>query len=99
MRKNVLTKRKAFAIVYLQYKTGDRKCADNTILQHTRDHYKGRTREVNSVTEWERNPVLWAVLEVDGVVKVKPVQGDCITLHGPEEAELFCKCVMNHFQK
>lgn len=41
----------------------------------------------------------WAMLETDGVVQIRPMQGDCITLHGSEEAKMFCECLMNLFQK
>ena len=41
--------------------------------------------------------MLWASMDKgNGKIEIRPMQGEAIVLHGPEEAKMFCEFVMSH---
>ena len=48
----------------------------------------------------EERRMLWASMDKgNGKIEIRPMQGEAIVLHGPEEAKMFCEFVMSHYTK
>ena len=45
----------------------------------------------------EEHRMLWASMDKgNGKIEIRPMQGEAIVLHGPEEVKMFCEFVMSH---